>query len=103
MPAGYSGTPLWKKLGFKEGFIVRTLNAPDVYSTLLTGHPNGVIFSKKETESKDLIHIFTKSEAELTVQLPALKNEIKQNRNDLGQLAQKSFQSSDRRDRGCHP
>jgi hypothetical protein len=28
MTAGYSGTPLWKKLGLKEGVTLATVNAP---------------------------------------------------------------------------
>jgi hypothetical protein len=34
--AGYSGTPLARKLGLKEGFRVRIINAPKRYWTLLT-------------------------------------------------------------------
>ena len=33
--AGYSGTPLAKKLGFKEGSRVRIKNAPDDYLGLV--------------------------------------------------------------------
>ena len=76
---GYSGTPLWKKLGFKTGFTARVLNAPDDYPELVSGLPDGLVFSKKEKPLKDLIHFFTKSEMELKNQLPLLKNEIVQN------------------------
>jgi hypothetical protein len=34
--SGYSGTPLWKKLGFKTGMKVMVLNAPSHYQTLFS-------------------------------------------------------------------
>lgn len=36
-PQGYSGTPLPKKLGFKPGFVVGVVDAPDNYGDLLSG------------------------------------------------------------------
>jgi len=35
MAVGYSGTPLHKKLGIKEGFRVRLINAPENYQELV--------------------------------------------------------------------
>lgn len=40
--AGYSGTPLPKKLGIKEGGIVATFAAPDHFEGLLQPLPAGV-------------------------------------------------------------
>ena len=77
--AGYSGTPLWKKLGFKEGFISLSVNVPENYDDLITGLPEKVVFDKKTTTEKDLIHFFTKDAKELFETLPELKKEIKQN------------------------
>ena len=77
--AGYSGTPLWKKLGFKENFIARTIAAPANYPELLIGKPEGVSFDADNTAEKDLIHFFTKDAKELFETLPQLKKEIKQN------------------------
>jgi len=37
--AGYSGTPLWKKLGLKPGLRVFVLNAPADLDALLSGAP----------------------------------------------------------------
>jgi hypothetical protein len=37
--AGYSGTPLARKLGLKAGMRVRLLNPPDDYWTLLGEEP----------------------------------------------------------------
>src|SRR2546423_12932539 len=40
--AGYSGTPLAKKLGIKPGDSIALLAAPDGFERLLDGLPNGV-------------------------------------------------------------
>ncbi len=42
IPAGYSGTPLAKKLGIREGHRVATLGAPDGFPELLAPLPPGV-------------------------------------------------------------
>jgi hypothetical protein len=60
---GYSGTPLWKKLGFKAGMKVCVLNAPAHYSTLIDG-PNDWVMVKKQTEAEAL-HLFIKKPSEL--------------------------------------
>jgi hypothetical protein len=55
--AGYSGTPLWKKLGFKDGTAVAVLNAPSHYRSLLEGCPAGVRFVAV-AKGADAIHLF---------------------------------------------
>ena len=53
--AGYSGTPLVKKLGIKDGFTVRFVHAPEHLQDLIGPLPTGV------TESQvgcDFIHAF---------------------------------------------
>lgn len=44
-PAGYSGTPLAKKLGFAEGLVVHVSGAPDGYPDLV-GETPGVIWRR---------------------------------------------------------
>lgn len=61
--AGYSGTPLWKKLGFKTGMRVCVLNAPAHYPKLIDG-PNDWVMVKKETEAEAL-HLFIRQDFEL--------------------------------------
>ena len=39
---GYSGTPLFKKLGIKPGMRIKTRNAPIEYGELVTDLPDGV-------------------------------------------------------------
>ncbi len=56
--SGYSGTPLVKKLGIKEGFHVLFVNEPDHYHELLIDCPP-IHFSKsKISETIDFIHLF---------------------------------------------
>lgn len=55
--AGYSGTPLWKKLGLKEAMTVAALNAPAHYGELLSGRPPGVRFVTAP-KGADAIHLF---------------------------------------------
>lgn len=38
--AGYSGNPLWKKLGIKADSVVRTVNAPPELTLWLDGSPS---------------------------------------------------------------
>jgi len=74
--AGYSSTPLAKKLGIKEGFIIKLINQPDYYFDLFTGFPSGVKISNESQQARHLIHFFTKEKIELEKELPLLKNEL---------------------------
>jgi Protein of unknown function (DUF3052) len=75
-PAGYSGTPLWKKLGFREVISVLTLNPPRNYRKLLSGLPKGVTFVTEAESPIAFVHLFTSSAAELADQLRALKADL---------------------------
>jgi hypothetical protein len=75
MSVGYSGTPLAKKLGIKDGFTIRLINAPDYYLDLFTDWPTDIHISEGKNE-KNLIHFFTKDSSELHKVLPGLKKEI---------------------------
>ena len=76
--AGYSGTPLAKKLGIKAGSIVMTVNAPPGYSDLLPPLPDGVMIGEKFGQEVDLIHFFTNSRDELARGLSKYQKLIKQ-------------------------
>ena len=56
--AGYSGTPLAKKLGIKDGARVFLANAPDDYARLVAPLPDGVRMVRTIDDHTDLIHIF---------------------------------------------
>ena len=60
--AGYSGTPLVKKLGIKEGSRVALVNAPENFQTELGELPDNVKFMKSTTRSLDLILFYVLSE-----------------------------------------
>ena len=53
--SGYSGTPLWKKLGFKTAMKVMVLNAPPHYPSLFEDSANDWLLVKKDA---DAIHLF---------------------------------------------
>lgn len=77
--AGYSATPLFKKLGMKEGFRVRTKNAPANYLVLVDPLPADVLVSTTIRSRIDLWHLFTQSRRELEKQLPIAMRQIEQN------------------------
>lgn len=77
--AGYSGTPLAKKLGFKEGSRVRISGAPDNYLSLVSPRPENVQISKAFRKDIDIWHFFTRSAVELKTQLPRQLKTIRQN------------------------
>jgi len=60
--AGYSGTPLVKKLGIKDGSRVALVNAPENFQTELGELPDNVKFMKSTTRSLDLILFYVLSE-----------------------------------------
>jgi hypothetical protein len=74
--AGYSGTPLIKKLGIKAGFKVVILNAPPNYFDLLGELPSPLFLSETLTSDCNLIHFFTARQASLTAQFPRLKQAL---------------------------
>ena len=69
--AGYSGTPLAKKLGIKTGSEVFAVGTPPNYLKLLVPIPDHVTFADRLTASTDLIHLFTRRRAELEKSLSA--------------------------------
>lgn len=63
--AGYSGTPLAKKLGIREGSEVLPVGAPAGYRKLLAPLPPQVRFATRLTTATDVVHLFTKDRSEL--------------------------------------
>ena len=70
--AGYSATPLAKKLGYKAGFRALIKGAPEDYRELLEPLPPDVVLSARLRRSVDLCHLFTRSRRDLERQLPRL-------------------------------
>ena len=77
--AGYSGTPLVKKLGIKASFRVKTKNALANYRELLAPLPEEVLISPRLRAPVDMWHVFSKSERELERQIPKCLEEIDPN------------------------
>ena len=71
--AGYSGTPLAKKLGIREGSSVFTIDAPKDYRGLLAPLPGGVRFVPKAGAATDLVHVFTTRRTHLSRTLAGLR------------------------------
>jgi DUF3052 family protein len=63
--AGYSGTPLAKKLGIKAGANVCVSHAPKHYGGLVSPLPDGVRLVGRVSETTDLVHIFVTRRADL--------------------------------------
>lgn len=78
MAAGYSKTPLLKKLGIKENFTLKLFNQPANYFELLdvqAGELN--IIENKSTEKVDFIHHFGVAAKQFSSDLNSLQSQIK--------------------------
>jgi hypothetical protein len=63
--AGYSGTPLAKKLGIKDGFRVALVNSPARFQEELGVLPSAATILPRVQTAMDLVLFFAKSEADL--------------------------------------
>jgi hypothetical protein len=63
--AGYSGTPLARKLGFGTNHRVWLVQAPANYNTLVAPLPDGVTFVSKPSKVTDVAHVFVSKRREL--------------------------------------
>jgi hypothetical protein len=71
--AGYSGTPLPRKLGMKEGSRVAVLSAPDEFDATLGPLPDGVVVRRRLRGPLDVVVFFTTSRAKLERRIDALR------------------------------
>ena len=67
--AGYSGTPLPKKLGIKEGSTVTLVNAPADFAKTLGKLPSQVKFGTRPSEKSDVILWFVTSQKQFLSKL----------------------------------
>ena len=71
MNAGYSGTPLARKLGFKEGMRVAYVNPPEGFAV------DGIEDVRaRPAKGTDLVVFFTKERRAIERRLPALRRAI---------------------------
>jgi hypothetical protein len=75
--AGYSGTPLWKKLGYKEGLLARVEGEPAEYLTLLALPADlGVTWLGRPRQGMAFVHLFARDAAKLEARLATLRRAI---------------------------
>ena len=76
--AGYSGTPLWKKLGINEKTRLLALHAPEGYTEWLD-FPGELLKSGRKGD-KDLVHLFAGNSRIFEKEMIALKPLLARNR-----------------------
>ncbi len=76
MAVGYSGTPLTKKLGIKEGALVATVDAPDELLGFFDELPGGVEFKPGIEADASIVLLFVIARADLERHLPGAAEAI---------------------------
>lgn len=68
MSAGYSGTPLARKLGIRDGALVAAVGAPDHFEALVAPLPRGVRLRRdlRARALHDVLAVFVRSRSELS-------------------------------------
>lgn len=75
--AGYSGTPLAKKLGIKEDCKIYLENAPEDYSALVAPLPERVEIGSRLTGETDIVHLLATSKMRLAAALRNARGKIR--------------------------
>jgi hypothetical protein len=76
--AGYSGTPLLKKLGIRENHSLILINAPESFERKLEPMPAGAEITTDSARANVAV-LFTRSEAELGRDFRSLAKQLPQN------------------------
>ncbi len=74
--AGYSGTPLEKKLGLKEGMRVIVVGPPEEYVQWLQTHPGLYRIGRRVTVGAEFVHLFTRDRNELASALKKVREAL---------------------------
>jgi hypothetical protein len=77
--AGYSGTPLVRKLGIKPGSALGLIGAPDGFEVLLPGLPGDVAIRRRLRGPLDVIVAFFVARATLERRFPSLRDGLAAN------------------------
>src|SRR5438105_1600246 len=77
--AGYSGTPLPKKLGIGTGSVVAFIDAPDEFPAALGELPPDVKLAPSATKGLDVLVVFTRERKQLAKRFRVLANRLKDN------------------------
>src|SRR5262249_1173273 len=75
---GYSGTPLVKKLGIKDGWRIGVIGCPVGYRDLIPGMPAAVAIEDADGDEFEMIHLFATERRVLQKRLPVLLKKIRQ-------------------------
>lgn len=76
--SGYSKTPLAKKLGIKEGYTIKLIDAPHHYFKLFDDFPEAVqIETGDQTHHYDFIHLFCATLESLHIRGLEVKDQLK--------------------------
>jgi CheY-like chemotaxis protein len=73
--AGYSGTPLAKKLGIRAGSVVALLHAPPGFAPQIEPLPEGVRLQEKPAGASRML-LFARSQADLARRFPAAERAL---------------------------
>ena len=101
--AGYSGTPLFKKLKIKPGFRVAFESAPESFEATIGPLPIDAVDVGANQTDLDLVVIFTTWRNELTRKISSIFKTSHVGRDALGRLAQEIIRQGDRPEREHHP
>ncbi len=74
--AGYSGTPLARKLGIKAGTVLAVLGDPGHFFDIVAPLPEGVTCRTSARGKADTALLFTRSRSELTRRIASLSRMI---------------------------
>jgi hypothetical protein len=72
----YSGTPLARKLGIKEGSRVHVTGAPDGFTEMLVPLPGGVEFVGRASSGLDVAIVFAMREQDLRKRFASLARKL---------------------------
>ena len=75
--AGYSGTPLAKKLGIKAGSNLALVGAPKDYGSLIAPAPDDMRVASRIAPTTDIVHVFSTQRAELEPFLLSCRSKLK--------------------------
>ena len=76
--AGYSGTPLTKKLGIKQEITIALVNAPPGFVKVLGKLPHGVVLKNRATQENDMMLWFVRSRSAMKKNIMRIAPMVKQ-------------------------
>ena len=74
--AGYSGTPLPRKLGIKEGARVALVSAPEGFEAELEPLPEGVRLGRRLSDGLDVVVLFVTRQDDLERRFPSVSRRL---------------------------